>query len=871
MRKLLLLFSLMLCFILIGANLLAQAPNDNLCNAIPIGIDEACNEAKQIDLVNATIETGEETISPTCTDGDTMLTSTVWFSFVAPAEEIYMLADADDKSVSALAYQMQLFRLDGNCADINNLEHVACNTPPTNILESPAIQTTLTEGETYYIQISGRSFPGLGPFESTGCLKISTVIAPFNDNVCNAIPLVVDDIPQIFTNLGASAEEGEAAIAPPPASDLFGFESGGWAGGTNFLDNSVWFTFTTPAEGGSFNIDLSSSFALAGNFNTQVAVYEATDCNDFSTFNLVGAADNVFPPEGGLISASPNLDLFCLEWNKTYHVAVDGGNSFFFRPIASQGLFSIQVREKVLEPLESRLLVETPTCIGDENGSILVAGIGGAGEYDYRWSTGDSTNNLVGSLAAGTYTLTLTDQCGTQIIEEVEIPASSRETLGLATSVSGGSCEGEEVELNALATGGLPIEEQRVFVQTAVSQQFRGLTKMKLEDINSSQIIAENQTTLFLQFEFVEDQLYATDGDGNLYTINTENGTSQLIDMLGIGFIAGLSYVPTTATLYCINGEGKVYEVDPMTAATNEVLDLSFSTTRATVDLDGNIILLGGDGSWYTSSFDTGTLNNIGFFGENTLPITALEVDPSTGKVYYSVSRILALEAFDQAWQAITELNIATGESIRVLNSFATRFSALAIRASDVAPYQYEWSPAESFENPTMASQSVILETSNTFTVAVTDACETATDEIVVEAFPSVEVTIDTSILKGETYNGIVIEADTTIIETINIGNNCEIRTVNIMVIISSTQQTWATNAIQISPNPTRSILNIRTLGIEEREVEFRILDVHGRTLWQQNRQNLQEEIDMSDFTGGLYFLEIRSAEKFAVRQFVKM
>lgn len=871
MRKSLLLFSLMLCFVFIGSQLLAQAANDNLCDAFTIEINETCSEPKQIDLANATVEIGEEIISPSCTDGDTILTSTVWFSFVAPADEIYILADADDNSNARLAYQMQLFRLNGDCADISNLELEACSTPLTNLLESPAIQTTLTEGETYYVQISGKNFPGIGIFESTGCLRINTVIAPPNDNVCNAIPLIVDDIPQVFTNLGAGTEDGEAAIAPPPSppTDPLGFESGSWAAGTNFLDHSVWFTFTTPAEGGSFNVDLSSSFALAGNFNTQVAVYEATDCNDFSTFNLLGAADNALPVgDFGAISVSPNLDLFCLEGNKTYYIAVDGGSSFFFQPIPSQGFFSIQVQEKELEPLGANFLIESPTCVGDENGSLLVGALGGAGEYSYRWNTGDSTNNFTENFAAGTYILTITDQCGDQIVETVEVPASSREGLSIATAASGATCEGDELSLEVMASEGLPIEEQRVFFQTSSA---RALTKMKLENTTSKEIVAEDQTILFLEFEFVEDQLYATDIDANFHTINTEDGTNQLIDTLDIGVIAGLSYVPSTATLYCMNREGKIYTLDPMTAALEEVLDLAISIATAAIDLDGNIIILGTDGNWYTSSFDTGTLNNIGFFGANTLPVTALEVDPNTGKVYYSVSRVLARNTSSQAWQAITELNITNGESTRVLNSFSSRFSALAIRASDIAPYEYEWMPAESFDDPTLASQTTILEETTTFMVSTTDACETVTEEIMVEALPSVEVTIDTSILTGETYNGILIETDTTIIETIATETSCEIRTVNIMVIISSTDQTWADHIIKISPNPTRGLLNVLTLGIEERTVEFRIVDIHGRTLWQQSRQNLQEEIDVSDFKSGLYFLEIRTAEKFAVRQFVKL
>lgn len=858
---------------LIGANLLAQATNDDLCNAITIEINENCSEAKQIDLANGTIETGEELISPTCTDGDTMLTSTVWFSFVAPEEEIYILAEADDKSNSQLAYQMQLFSLSGECTDINNLELVNCNTPAANILESPVIQTTLTAGETYYIQISGRGFSGfLDPFVSTGCLTISTVNAPTNDNVCNAISLEVDAEPQFFSNVGASAEEGEAAIAPPPSSNPFGFVPDGWALGTNLLDHSVWFTFTTREEGGNYTIDLGSSFGVAGNFNAQVAVYEAVDCGDFTSFEFVGAADNGISQERGSVDPFPILELFCLQGNKTYYIVVDGGTEFFFRPIAAQGTFSIQVREQQLEPLDARFLIEGPTCEGGENGSILALGLGGAGNYDYRWNTGDSTTNLSERLAAGTYTLTITDQCGVRIIETVEVPAPSRADLGLASSVSGAACEGAELSLDAMAFDGFPIEEQRVFFQTSVSQQLRALTQMELENTASRQVIAENQTILFLQFEFVEDQLYATDSGGNLYSIDTENGRTRLVAILGIGPIAGLSYVPTTSKLYCINTEGAIYEYDLMTKDVNLVLELSFSTARAAIDHDENIILLGTDGSWYTSSFETATLRNIGFFNTNTLPMTALEVDPSTGKVYYTVSRILAQGAPDQ-WQSISELNTATGRDVRILSSFTSRFSAFAIKANNAAPYTYEWTPTESFDDPSLANQTTILEETTTYMVSASDACETVMEEIVVEAMPNVETTLDTSIVKGETYNGIVIETDTTILEIVETENGCESRTINIMVIISNTQQTWAVNAIQISPNPTRNILNVSLDGVVSHEpVNLRIVDVHGRILFaQQLVNNGSLELHLDGFTSGLYFLEIKSTEKFAVRQFVKL
>jgi hypothetical protein len=95
--------------------------------------------------------------------------------------------------------------------------------------------------------------------------------------------------------------------------------------------------------------------------------------------------------------------------------------------------------------------------------------------------------------------------------------------------------------------------------------------------------------------------------------------------------------------------------------------------------------------------------------------------------------------------------------------------------------------------------------------------------------------------------------------------------TVNVMVDISSTRETWAQEAIQISPNPTNSLLTINALGVEEPFVDLRIIDWQGRVLWQQNNTQKQFDIDVSMFQNGMYFLEIRSAERFAVRQFIKM
>lgn len=91
-------------------------------------------------------------------------------------------------------------------------------------------------------------------------------------------------------------------------------------------------------------------------------------------------------------------------------------------------------------PLPSQLFSCTPDTF------VLHAMNEGA---SYQWSTGDTTQ-LIQPIGAGTYTVTVSNSCGTTIdsviIETVELPIIE---LGADTSI----CEGESLTLNAFCTG----------------------------------------------------------------------------------------------------------------------------------------------------------------------------------------------------------------------------------------------------------------------------------------------------------------------------------------------------------------------------------------------------------------------------------
>jgi PKD repeat protein len=95
-------------------------------------------------------------------------------------------------------------------------------------------------------------------------------------------------------------------------------------------------------------------------------------------------------------------------------------------------------------------------CFGGSDGSVETTVTGGTPGYTYSWSPGGATTSDVTGLAAGTYTLTVTDLnlCVTSDVVTVTQPATAVTVSAVATPVS---CSGgSDGTVSALASGGNP-------------------------------------------------------------------------------------------------------------------------------------------------------------------------------------------------------------------------------------------------------------------------------------------------------------------------------------------------------------------------------------------------------------------------------
>lgn len=193
----------------------------------------------------------------------------------------------------------------------------------------------------------------LTPGDTSNWVGPMTVAMPIaNDSTCDAIAIAVDGSINVFNNTGATPQVNENTIEPATNGDN---TQDGWAdAGT---DLSTWFTFDAPASG------IVEITTRDENYDGAIAVYEATDCSDFSTFTLLGANDNGYNSFFG----GAELTLCGLTAGNTYYLMHDNDD------FTGEGNYSISIAE-VTQP-EAGNGMDTVICAGtDVDLNALISG-----------------------------------------------------------------------------------------------------------------------------------------------------------------------------------------------------------------------------------------------------------------------------------------------------------------------------------------------------------------------------------------------------------------------------------------------------------------------------------------------------------------
>ncbi|MCB0466242.1 MAG: fibronectin type III domain-containing protein, partial [Aequorivita sp.] len=184
---------------------------------------------------------------------------------------------------------------------------------------------------------------------------------PVNDNLCNAIRLIVDEVctGNTYTNIAATVERDE------PEGSCF----------LQVPTNTVWFTFEAPNSG---NVTVTTNITPSDLIDSQMAVYQAPiDCADLNTMgNEIGCNDDVDLGNNELLSAVVLTELTAGE---TYYVQINGN-------AGEEGDFCIEVHD-------DGIACPAPTDIAVSNitaNSAEVGWIAGGNETEWEIKYGPS-------------------------------------------------------------------------------------------------------------------------------------------------------------------------------------------------------------------------------------------------------------------------------------------------------------------------------------------------------------------------------------------------------------------------------------------------------------------------------------------------
>jgi gliding motility-associated-like protein len=149
-------------------------------------------------------------------------------------------------------------------------------------------------------------------------------------------------------------------------------------------------------------------------------------------------------------------------------------------------------------PIQVTLLADSALCNGSNTGKITAASSGGKPNYAYSWSNGQTSNPLI-NLAAGSYTLTLSDSknCTATAATTVSEPTLLTIVNPVVTNVK---CKGgNDGSITVNASGGLPP------YNFGWSNNQLGNTAAQLSTGNYSVVVADKNNCTALQTIFVDE------------------------------------------------------------------------------------------------------------------------------------------------------------------------------------------------------------------------------------------------------------------------------------------------------------------------------------------------------------------------------
>lgn len=363
------------------------------------------------------------------------------------------------------------------------------------------------------------------------------------------------------------------------------------------------------------------------------------------------------------------------------------------------------------------------SCNGQADGKIKVIGTGGTAPYSYLWSTSASQDSIV-NLAAGTYTVTLTDNSGctkdtmVSIIEPIALTSSITSTTsnvcfngidGSATvTVSGGTAPYTYTWSNSANTASISNLAAGTYTMTATDANGCTTTSQTIITQPTSALVPQATVTAQNLCQGQQNgsaNVVVTGGDAP-YTYAWSNGdvTTTIQNLAG-----GIFTVSVTDANGCVKTDSVVIS-SPSSLSLNVASQTNVSCFGGD---DGQVIVqVSGGATPYLYSWTNGTNSDtLDMVTAGVYTLTATDQNGCFDTVQVNITEPTALSS------AITNSqNVAC-------NGAATGFAKVSVSGGTM-PYNYLWSNNN-------ATDSISGVAAGFYSVTVTDA-QGCTDTVVV-------------------------------------------------------------------------------------------------------------------------------------------
>lgn len=374
------------------------------------------------------------------------------------------------------------------------------------------------------------------------------------------------------------------------------------------------------------------------------------------------------------------------------------------------------------------------SCSGDCDGSATAMPNGGAGNYTFLWSLGGATSQTITGLCAGTYTVTVTDDNGCQVVASVNINEPPLLTASAAgtPATCGGVCDGIGIVTPSGGTAPytyLWSDPNSQTDSTATGLCF-GTYSVTVTDANGCTAIASTSIT-------EPPVLVATNSVTQPTCTNTNDGA---IDLTVSGGTPNYSYSwsPGNANTEDLNsilpGTYTVTVTDAIGCTLTQIINVSPITPinanagADTAVCEGATIQLNGSGGVLFSWSPGGTLN------DSTLASPIASPTSSTTYLLEVVNGVCV--DYDTIVITVNPLpTIDAGLDVSILGGNSTVLNATGAGTNG----SYSWEPSASLDDGSAQSPTAMPDETTIYYVTGIDenGC-TNYDSVIVEIVPGI-------------------------------------------------------------------------------------------------------------------------------------